>query len=141
MNVKITYEDDCARNMKKWEKALFATIECWCDPEESEKAIKRVQKKAADFKAKHPEAIGGECVKADAFNGQVIVTALFENPAHYELTETSTPVSKWLDVREALDTALELLEAMPAGPANSEVSGKVMEACFAVSKELKNYNF
>jgi hypothetical protein len=83
MNVKLTYEDDSARNMRKWEKALFAAIECWCDPEDRFKAIKRVQAKVDDFKAKHPEAIGGTVEAADAFNGQVIVTALFENPANY----------------------------------------------------------
>lgn len=83
MNVKLTYEDDSARNMRKWEKALFAAIECWADPEDEAKAIKRVQKRADDFKAAHPEAIGGEVASALAFNGQVLVTALFENPANY----------------------------------------------------------
>jgi hypothetical protein len=83
MNITIAYEDDSARNMRKWEKALFAHISCWCDPEESCKAIQRMQKKAADFKAKHPEAIGGEIMKCDAFNGQVIISTLFENPANY----------------------------------------------------------
>lgn len=83
MNVKLTYEDDSARNMRKWEKALFANIECWCDPVESYKAILRVQKKAAEFKAKHPEAVGGELIKTDAYNGQVILSVLFENPANF----------------------------------------------------------
>lgn len=83
MNVKLTYEDDSARNMRKWEKALFASIECWADPEDEAKAIRRVQKRVDTFKAQHPEAIGGTVEANLAYNGQILVTALFENPANY----------------------------------------------------------
>ena len=83
MNVNLIYEDDLSHNVKKWERALFACFECWADPEDEAKAVKQVQKRAADFKSQHPEAIGGNVEAGLAFNGQVLVTAIFENPANY----------------------------------------------------------
>jgi hypothetical protein len=82
ISIKRTFENDNGNHVKTWEQAHAVVFTAWVAPEDADKAEKRMEKRIADFIAKHPEARACDGIERfDAYNGEIIVECALENPA------------------------------------------------------------
>ena len=82
ISIKRTFENDTGHRMNTWEQAHAVLFTAWVAPENVDKAKKRMEKRVADFIAKHPEARACDGIEVfEAYNGEMIVECALENPA------------------------------------------------------------
>ena len=75
-------EDNNCNEVKSWDKAAFLTLTAWVAPEDVERAIARIEKRAAAFAKNHPEANVEPISTEKAYNGERIVSITIENTAN-----------------------------------------------------------
>ena len=75
-------EDNNCNEVASWDKAAFLTLTAWVDAEDVERAISRIEKRAAAFVKNHPESRVEPISTEVAYNGERIVTITIENTAN-----------------------------------------------------------